>query len=297
MILKTCYSTSSARSFVTRKRRRTGSHATKSARPKCWCRTMSRHCGRSRSDPQPLNRDGTNRSQEHGDPFRMASLIWTPASWWRTRLTSSITHGSTLTGRPMRSGPGHGPKRSLTKRWTRPIRSGRCRRFTDTCCPVRRGFRRGSCSLARNERTGKGTNIKLLKALEGNLVYSIRSSLLANQFVMEGAVGKRLMVVPDVRLSKDSDFSAIGELILTVTGEDDVDVQRKNKPVWTGKTTVRLILMSNSIPLLRDPDGVLASRFIYLTFPNSFYGREDPELFDALLAERSAILRWAVEGW
>ncbi|NOD75825.1 phage/plasmid primase, P4 family [Ruegeria sp. HKCCD4332] len=147
------------------------------------------------------------------------------------------------------------------------------------------------------KRTGKGTNIKLLKALEGNLVYSIRSSLLSNQFVMEGAVGKSLMVVPDVRLSKDSDFSAIGELILTVTGEDDVDVQRKNKPVWTGKTTVRLILMSNSIPLLRDPDGVLASRFIYLTFPNSFYGREDPELFDALLAERSAILCWAVEGW
>ncbi|NOD35694.1 MULTISPECIES: DUF5906 domain-containing protein [unclassified Ruegeria] len=147
------------------------------------------------------------------------------------------------------------------------------------------------------KRTGKGTNIKLLKAMEGNLVYSIRSSLLANQFVMEGAVGKSLMVVPDVRLSKDSDFSAIGELILTVTGEDDVDVQRKNKPVWTGKTTVRLILMSNSILLLRDPDGVLASRFIYLTFPNSFYGREDPELLDALLAERSAILRWAVEGW
>ncbi len=147
------------------------------------------------------------------------------------------------------------------------------------------------------KRTGKGTNIKLLKALEGNLVYSIRSSLLANQFVMEGAVGKSLMVVPDVRLSKDSDFNAIGELILTVTGEDDVDVQRKNKPVWTGKTTVRLILMSNSIPLLRDPDGVLASRFVYLIFPNSFYGCEDPDLFDALLAERSAILRWAVEGW
>ncbi len=147
------------------------------------------------------------------------------------------------------------------------------------------------------KRTGKGTNIKLLKALEGNLVYSIRSSLLSNQFVMEGAVGKSLMVVPDVRLSKDSDFNAIGELILTVTGEDDVDVQRKNKPVWSGKTTVRLIMMSNSIPLLRDPDGVLATRFIYLEFPNSFYGREDPGLFDALLVERSAILRWAVEGW
>ncbi len=146
-------------------------------------------------------------------------------------------------------------------------------------------------------RSGKGTNIKLLKALEGNLIYSVRSSLLANQFVMEGAIGKSLMVVPDVRLSKDSDFNAISELILTVTGEDDVDVQRKNKPVWTGKTTVRLILMSNSIPLLRDADGVLASRFIYLTFPNSFYGREDPELFAALMAERSAILRWAVDGW
>ncbi len=146
-------------------------------------------------------------------------------------------------------------------------------------------------------RCGKGTMMRLFKSMLGGLVYSIRSHQLGGRFVMEGAIDKSLMMVPDVRLSKDSDFAAIAEMILTITGEDDIDVERKGRTGWSGRTTVRLMLLSNSVPLFRDGDGVLASRFIYIMCPNSFYGREDHGLLDKLLTERDVILRWAVEGW
>ncbi len=147
------------------------------------------------------------------------------------------------------------------------------------------------------KRSGKGTIIRLLKALMPGQTASTRSNMLADKFVMENTIGKSLLVVPDVRLDKNSDFTAIGELILNVTGEDDVDIRRMQKRSWQGKTTVRLMLMSNSVPQLRDADGVLASRFMYLVCPNSFYDREDHELDDKLAAEKAFVLKWAVDGW
>ena len=44
-------------------------------------------------------------------------------------------------------------------------------------------------------------------------------------------------------------------------------------------------------------EGALASRFIVLALKNSFYGREDPRLFDRLEPELPGILAWALDGW
>jgi putative DNA primase/helicase len=41
----------------------------------------------------------------------------------------------------------------------------------------------------------------------------------------------------------------------------------------------------------------LAGRFIVLRLQESFYGREDTTLTDALLKEREGVLLWAIEGW
>ncbi|WP_461404754.1 phage/plasmid primase, P4 family [Falsiruegeria mediterranea] len=147
------------------------------------------------------------------------------------------------------------------------------------------------------KRCGKGTLMRLIKSLVGGQFASIRSTELGKSFALENTIGKSVLAVPDVRLSKESDFAAIAEMLLTISGEDDVDISRKHKPAWQGKTTVRLFLLSNSVPQFRDGDGVLASRFIYFMMPNSFYGKEDIGLLDTLLTERAAILKWAVDGW
>ncbi|WP_223421204.1 DNA primase family protein [Tateyamaria pelophila] len=146
-------------------------------------------------------------------------------------------------------------------------------------------------------RSGKGTYTKLLKALLKGSVASIRSTQIGETFTLEAAIDKSLLIVPDIRLSKDSNFAAMAETILTVTGEDHVDIARKHKTAWRGETTARLLMMANSIPLFRDSDGVLASRFQYLTCPNSFYGREDRTLPTRLMTELDVMLMWGVQGW
>jgi Family of unknown function (DUF5906) len=147
------------------------------------------------------------------------------------------------------------------------------------------------------KRSGKGTDAALTKALMPNQIASAKSSELADKFTLERTIGMAGLVIPDVRLSKDSDFAMISETILTMTGNDDVDIRRMHKPAWHGHTTARLWMMSNTIPQFHDEAGVVASRFLYLICPSSFYGREDPDLLTKLLAERSVVLHWAVEGW
>ena len=59
----------------------------------------------------------------------------------------------------------------------------------------------------------------------------------------------------------------------------------------------RFVVMTNEVPKFADRSGALVSRFIVLPMRQSFYGREDPGLTAALMAELPGILNWAVDGW
>jgi putative DNA primase/helicase len=59
----------------------------------------------------------------------------------------------------------------------------------------------------------------------------------------------------------------------------------------------RFILISNELPRLGDASGALPSRMVVLRMVETFYGREDLTLENRLLAERSAVLLWAIDGW
>ncbi|MEP3329219.1 phage/plasmid primase, P4 family [Sedimentitalea sp.] len=147
------------------------------------------------------------------------------------------------------------------------------------------------------KRSGKGTLLRLLRSLLAGSLASARSSELSDKFVMERTIGKLGLLIPDIRLSKDSAYEVITELLLTVSGEDHVDIRRMNQPAWQGETTVRIFAVSNSVPQFRDQDGVVADRFMYMRCPNSFAGREDVNLLEDLLAELDVLLFWAVKGW
>lgn len=145
-------------------------------------------------------------------------------------------------------------------------------------------------------RSGKGTIARVLKELVGkeNLAGPTLAGLGTN-FGLSTLVGKPLAVISDARLS-GNDNSQVVERLLTISGEDTIDVDRKYRAVWTGKLPTRLMILSNELPHFGDSSGVIARRFVVLNMTVSWLGKEDSTLFDRLTAEMPGILNWALEG-
>lgn len=146
------------------------------------------------------------------------------------------------------------------------------------------------------KRSGKGTIMRVIGRLVGGLVCSMPTTRFGSDFALQNAVGKTILQMPDVRLDKNTRHGAIAETILSVTGEDTQSINRKHRDEWNGILKCKIWTSSNSIPKFRDEDGVLASRFVYFRFQQSFFGREDRNLTRKLDRELSLILSWAVAG-
>lgn len=103
-------------------------------------------------------------------------------------------------------------------------------------------------------------------------------------------------MIADARIGARTDKILVAERLLSISGEDTIDVARKNRISWSGKLSARILCLSNELPALPDPSGALASRFVAFWMPNSFYGREDQRLTNKLLTELPGILNWALDG-
>jgi putative DNA primase/helicase len=147
-------------------------------------------------------------------------------------------------------------------------------------------------------RSGRGTIVRVLSALVGrdNVVGPTVSSLSTN-FGLQSLVGKSLAVFNDVRLGRHTDHAVLVERLLSITGEDTQTIPCKYKSDFTCKLPTRLILVSNELPRFCESSGALVGRMVLLRFRESFLGRENPGLTDALLAELPGIVLWAIEGW
>ncbi|MDX3522331.1 phage/plasmid primase, P4 family [Streptomyces scabiei] len=145
-------------------------------------------------------------------------------------------------------------------------------------------------------RSGKGTIARVLKALVGkeNLAGPTLAGLGTN-FGLSTLIGKPLGVISDARLS-GNDNTQVVERLLTISGEDTIDIDRKYRQPWTGKLPTRLVILSNELPHFGDSSGVIANRFILLNTRLSWLGKEDPTLTDRLIAEVPGIINWALEG-
>jgi putative DNA primase/helicase len=148
-------------------------------------------------------------------------------------------------------------------------------------------------------RGGRGTIGRLLRGLIGDENYvGPRLRGMVRQFGMQSWIGKKVALFPDVRtdgLGIDR-LSTISEILLTVTGEDGIEIERKYIGSWNGTLTTRVIMFSNELIKFQDDSGALPSRFITWQMRQSFKGREDPSLTAKLLAERPGILNLALEG-
>ncbi|MFF3815792.1 phage/plasmid primase, P4 family [Streptomyces bluensis] len=145
-------------------------------------------------------------------------------------------------------------------------------------------------------RSGKGTIARVLKELVGkeNLAGPTLAGLGTN-FGLATLVGKPLAVISDARLA-GNDNTQVVERLLTISGDDTIDIDRKYREQWTGKLPTRLMILSNELPHFGDSSGVIANRFILLSMRMSWLGKEDTTLTDRLTAEMPGILNWALEG-
>ncbi|MFB8403111.1 phage/plasmid primase, P4 family [Streptomyces sp. NPDC055912] len=144
-------------------------------------------------------------------------------------------------------------------------------------------------------RSGKGTIARILKELVGkeNLAGPTLAGLGTN-FGLSTLVGKPLAVISDARLSGDG--GQVVERLLTISGEDTIDIDRKYREPWTGKLPTRLMVLTNELPNFGDSSGVIARRFIVLNMTASWLGKEDTGLTGKLATEMPGIINWALDG-
>jgi putative DNA primase/helicase len=145
-------------------------------------------------------------------------------------------------------------------------------------------------------RSGKGTIGRVLTALVGKAhVASPTLSSMATNFGMSTLIGKSLAIIGDARVPRGGADTVV-ERLLSITGEDSLDVDRKNRDLWTGRLPARILILSNDLPAFADASGAITSRMVLLTFAQSFLGKEDTGLEGRLMAELPGILNWALAG-
>ena len=147
-------------------------------------------------------------------------------------------------------------------------------------------------------RSGKGTIAKVLRLLlGGGAVVSLEMGSLGSGFGLEGLIGKRLGVFPDMRNgSGGSSTSWAFERLLSIVSKDGNSVPRKFKGDWQGVLDARILMLTNEVPLFGDSSEALLGRALCFRTDNSFYGREDFELIGKLEAELAGIFAWSLEG-
>jgi len=145
--------------------------------------------------------------------------------------------------------------------------------------------------------SGKGTAIRVLQQLIGKGSYcSMDFEKIGGQFALQVALGKSTMIFPDARQSYGQTKGNVISTLLSITGEDDIFIDRKNVPPVTQKLNTRIVIVSNDVINLTDPSGALNRRMLWIRFPG-FKGHEDTDLKRKLDSELSGILNWAVEGY
>lgn len=148
-------------------------------------------------------------------------------------------------------------------------------------------------------RSGKGTIATTLTNLLGakNVAGPTLNSF-TTEFGLSTLLGKPLAIVGDARSSRSTDIHLVTERLLSITGRDQIDINRKYVDPWSGVMPTRIMMMGNALLNFKDASGAITGRMLVLETSVSYFGREDKSLKTDLAqeAELAGILNWAIEG-
>jgi P4 family phage/plasmid primase-like protien len=146
-------------------------------------------------------------------------------------------------------------------------------------------------------RGGKGTIMNVMQKLVGPKHHTSRTlNDLGNDFGLDGIIDKRLIFIPDAHNVGRGKHTTALERIKSITGRDELSINRKNKDIVTSQIPAKLVIAANQLPKFIDESGALSARQLILKFENSFKGREDRDLRSKLEAELPGIANWALVG-
>ncbi len=148
------------------------------------------------------------------------------------------------------------------------------------------------------KRGGKGTIARVLRALVGSVnVAGPTLGSLAGNFGLSSLLGKPVAIISDARFSgRSSEQAIVVERLLSISGEDMLTIDRKNREHVSVKLPTRFTILTNELPRLTDASAALPSRLLVLQLTRSWYDQEDTELASRLLEEREGIFLWSIEG-
>lgn len=147
--------------------------------------------------------------------------------------------------------------------------------------------------------SGKSTIASILQALlgEGSHI-ALTLDDLGNEFGLQSAIGKNLLVVNEALATGGRDSAKIVSKLKAIVGRDEILINRKGIMHWSGRLPAKIMMVSNQLPAMRDNSDALGRRLILLEtkFQVSEAAR-DTKLAEKLVAsELPGILLWALEG-
>lgn len=147
-------------------------------------------------------------------------------------------------------------------------------------------------------RSGKGTIADMIDALMGpSSVEAFTLKHLAGEFGLQNLVGKSVMIAADSRAAlKAEDMQTAIERLLSLSANDKLVINRKNKLPITMRLGVRPVIMSNELPAFMDSSNAINQRMVMLKMRKSYVGREDITLKKRVLSEVQGVFNWALGG-
>lgn len=147
-------------------------------------------------------------------------------------------------------------------------------------------------------RGGKSTLCRVLTELLGaHHCASLTINDLGGQFGLQSTLDKRLIFVPDASDTKTNERGTALTRLKSITGNDEVSVNRKHLPIINTCLPGRFVLVANRHPKFLDDSGALAARELVIVFERTIPLEERDKNFSAKLKEElPGIANWALVG-
>jgi len=158
--------------------------------------------------------------------------------------------------------------------------------------------------LAGKGANGKSTFVETLRRVLGDYAGDTPFSTFverkdSNTSDLAGLVGKRFVTASEGEVSQTFNEG----LLKKVTGGDSVTCRFLYREYFTYAPTYKLLFCTNEVPHIRSQNYAMRRRVKVIPFRQRFYeafeGKgpvRDNKLLEKLVAEKSGILKWAVEG-
>jgi len=146
-------------------------------------------------------------------------------------------------------------------------------------------------------RSCKGTILQVIAAILGDALIDVSIIQLADNKPLSGMRNAILAVDRDAKRPPQRDASTVHSNFNKITSNEPISIPLLfAQDPWRGPLNCKIAIACNGIPVMIDDSGASPSRWVVLKFTESRLGREDLSLGKRLVAEKTAIAAWAVQG-